>query len=468
MRRTNSKSRSMEEIGPIKYHLLTISKLLVRDLWSIRLDALADRMDVNPISDSESESQMFSSQSDDTGSSSDGTSVNSRAINPSATPKLIHTVALCYVAAQILRAPIFIGDFLKWMRQGDLLYYRAIKEIPQDILVRLPGQYHPFLDSQDILDSNVLYHAVTSTYLLFQKDVDMKFQRLNFPLYMWRCLHDLVLPIEIYSAFKHVAALAPCTFTIPEEMRGRNLRVNDFPEGQFVACLVIAVKLMHPFDSIKRYPTENDDPGGAVMDWSVWAKAMEIHKRDTKSGERLDWDEAMRVTEDDMFKMTNTEIDDYLDYYTKTWTIEDPDENNKDADFRKAMLDLFPVPNGKQAATTTALTEEQLANLSDERSKKVQEGMIQRRTITMEQERENDMDIERPGGSYRRYKKVADITGHAKVFYEAVAELSGLSLRSVVRAVYLTEARLQLRLQEEELLEQFGPRPEGKGKERAN
>jgi RNA polymerase I-specific transcription initiation factor RRN7 len=447
--------------------LLILKKSIVQDLWTLRLDQLAGRLDTDPLSDSETESQTFSSSSRSSGSESgapsDSESVNTRSINPSSTPKLINTVALCYVATHLMRLPIFLGDFLQWIREGDLLYYQALKEVPKDMLIRLPGQFHPFLTAQSVLDPNTFHHAVTTTFLLYQKDVEMVFPPLNIPLYLFRAMKELALPIEVYPAFKRLATLVIFKFKIPRQVKGQIPRTNDLPEGQFVACLVIAVKLLYPFDNIKRYPIEPDDPGAAVMDWSAWKQALDAYRAGMKPKGRLDWEAAMQTTEDEVLSMSDTKIDDYLDYFTKTWTIGSLDENDKDRDFQKAMLDMFPIKTPSPAPSIGI----SVAALSAERSAAVQASMIPRRVITEEDEEKIDKTVERPGSLYKRYRKESNLKGHAKVFYEAVAELSGLSLKSVVRAVYVTEGKLQLHIEEEELLERFGPDRKGKGKERA-
>ncbi|KAF2430075.1 hypothetical protein EJ08DRAFT_697620 [Tothia fuscella] len=437
---------------------------IVQDLWAIRLDQLSDRMDLDALSESETDSQTFSSQSDDGSSSEGGESMNSRLVKVSSSPKLPQSIALCYVASHLLRLPIFIGDFLKWIRGGKLLYYRALKETPKEMLDRLPGQYHPLLEAHSVLDSRTLYHAVTATFLLYQKDIEIVFPPLNYPLHLFRCMEELVLPIEVYPAFKRLATLVPYTFRIPQESRGVKLRITDFPEGQFVACLVIAVKLLYPFDSIKRFPTRADDPGAAVIDWSIWNQATKVYKSGMKPRGRLDWEAAMNTTEDEVLDMSNSKIDDYLDYYTQSWTIEDTGENDRDRDFRQTMLDMFPVPTTTRSPP--AATDD--TALKKERSQTVQASMVYRRPIA--EESDNDEGVARPGSFYTRYRKETDLRGHAKAFYKAVAELSGLSLKCIVRVVFLTETKLQLHdEEEEEVSEELATASTGmgKGKERA-
>lgn len=60
---------------------------------------------------------------------------------------------------------------------------------------------------------------------------------------------------------------------------------------------------------------------------------------------------------------------------------------------------------------------------------------------------ENSREIEdttpRPGISYRIYKTEADLPKTARKFYETSASLSGLSLKTIVTAVYRIELKLE-------------------------
>src|ERR1700750_1731905 len=98
---------------------------MVRDLWTLRLQNLTNRMASDPSHDSESQSQLFSSQSEDTAEPSSGTDLTSRAAKSISTPNLIQSLALCYMGANLLRLPLYLGDFVRWAKQGELLYYRA-------------------------------------------------------------------------------------------------------------------------------------------------------------------------------------------------------------------------------------------------------------------------------------------------------------------------------------------------------
>jgi RNA polymerase I-specific transcription initiation factor RRN7 len=73
---------------------------------------------------------------------------------------------------------------------------------------------------------------------------------------------------------------------------------------------------------------------------------------------------------------------------------------------------------------------------------------VVRRKISTSAELESDQPgqddaIPRPGSSYRFYRSESELPDAARAFYDAAARLSGISLHTLVRAVFQTELRLQ-------------------------
>lgn len=60
-----------------------------------------------------------------------------------------------------------------------------------------------------------------------------------------------------------------------------------------------------------------------------------------------------------------------------------------------------------------------------------------------EEEEENDDTTPRPGYSYRVYKQESDMPKTARKFYETAANLSGLSLKTLMAAVNRSELKLE-------------------------
>jgi RNA polymerase I-specific transcription initiation factor RRN7 len=73
--------------------------------------------------------------------------------------------------------------------------------------------------------------------------------------------------------------------------------------------------------------------------------------------------------------------------------------------------------------------------------------IIRRRTSTVSglgnDKSGQDEDIPRPGSSYRFYRSESELPDAARAFYDAAAQLSGISVHTLVRAVFQAELRLQ-------------------------
>jgi RNA polymerase I-specific transcription initiation factor RRN7 len=87
------------------------------------------------------------------------------------------------------------------------------------------------------------------------------------------------------------------SFSFPtQHVRGHN--VTAYPEIQLISLIVIATKLSHPFDDIPRLPVSESDPTVTKINWTTW----ELNVKDT-----------------DVWNMDGKKIDDYLDWYQRTW-----------------------------------------------------------------------------------------------------------------------------------------------------
>lgn len=84
---------------------------IVRDLWALRLEGFSHK--VNEVSEGEEEPEVFSSQAAETTDDSDG------AFKPQGKrvqwPRLIDSIALCYMGALLMRFPISIGDLYRYV-----------------------------------------------------------------------------------------------------------------------------------------------------------------------------------------------------------------------------------------------------------------------------------------------------------------------------------------------------------------
>lgn len=131
---------------------------IVRDLWALRLTKLVDRLESPHPLDSANQAP---SSAEETGH--DGAPKrHEKAGRGIGSPKLVHTVALCYMGIMLLRVPISLGEVYRsvssskrrvtanggrWIKEEDILYIRAIRGVPDDMREKLPGEYHKVLDT---------------------------------------------------------------------------------------------------------------------------------------------------------------------------------------------------------------------------------------------------------------------------------------------------------------------------------
>ena len=121
-------------------------------------------------------------------------------------------------------------------------------------------------------------------------------------------------------------------------------------------------------------------------------------------------------------------------------------EQDKDSDFRTALFREFPVgPNDEQRSTgLAAINERAIQEAETERLKAVQSKLKARAVIT-EEEAQDQGDIKRPGSQYKYFRKESDLPDNARMFYEEAVKISGLSMKMLVKAVFLTEMKIQRR-----------------------
>ena len=103
---------------------------VVRDLWSLRIKLLyAEKDDEEGYT---SGTVGFSSTSEGENSDTDGMSLASKWSRRSNRkgkeylPKLIETLALCYLGILLLRLPTSIGEIFKWVTSDEMIYNRAV------------------------------------------------------------------------------------------------------------------------------------------------------------------------------------------------------------------------------------------------------------------------------------------------------------------------------------------------------
>lgn len=69
---------------------------------------------------------------------------------------------------------------------------------------------------------------------------------------------------------------------------------------------------------------------------------------------------------------------------------------------------------------------------------------------------ETDSEVARPGSSYARYRVEADLPEKARQFYETAANVVGISLSTLVKAVFQAEVKMGKWQEDQRRLEYYG------------
>ncbi|KAK5045895.1 hypothetical protein LTR84_008681 [Exophiala bonariae] len=490
---------------------------VVRDLWSLWLTKLESRLQNDaPTSGpdaSESEGQVKDKKSGGDETDTDGDGDGDRDTDAEAAdrgsghrsdgtndavkkgPGLIDTVVLNYLAMILLRCPIELATLLSWIQAETIVYIRAIRFIPQGMKDKLPSEYHAALDTPTRLPGpDDLQLAVYRRAQMFDLFFGMVTPPLNhFPFFI-SYTRSLALPIEVYSLalrlnritkyeFAHLeqpATAAGKAKSISRRIPHRR-HATSYPEAQIMSLIVVATKLLHPFDSatVTRHPESPNDLATLRMDWEVWLAAKtEMETEMENSLDSMKPGREMSLTDADALSMTDTQLDQYLDWYQRMWLNPSAGEqhshsqsqshshgqnqpqsqtqtqNQEPNTIDQTILNLFPLPLLATAEKTRAehvAAAQQRETLLAKRIERVQASLSPVRAIAPAEEAKHHTPILRPGAGYPRYRRVQDLNHRGgieksatgvdavRVFHDEAAHTACLSLAALLRAVARTE-----------------------------
>ncbi|KAK6428012.1 hypothetical protein LTR95_015850 [Oleoguttula sp. CCFEE 5521] len=434
---------------------------IIRELWALRLRKVQLRDGYESGTDTEGQSQMFSSQSEGESGAETNASQGSRrkgTIQTSGIVTLVDTLALCYIATLLLRSPVTVADFISLADKGSLAYYQAIRLVQKSLTEKLPGQYQSLLEPQTILRSEDLQRRVFDTAKQFHEDFGTVMPAVNHPLLLYRWMQALALPIEVFAATTRLARILGLEFGYVFEGTKRSDFPLRYPEVRIMALLVVATKLLFPCDEHDRRPATAQDLAALRMDWEAWQTAQSGTADEAPMTKPLSHSEAFAVTDIDCLNMGDAELDGYLDWYQNNLASENVREQGragKEADFRRKMMSMFPT----EMATSNSKGAK--APVKDEVSQRLREvqGKLTSLSIVPEISAVGGRSsgcIKRAGMYYMRYREAAELgqTGPIKTLYGKASKLGGTSISGMVKATFAVELRLEkveTRLRKEEV-----------------
>jgi RNA polymerase I-specific transcription initiation factor RRN7 len=449
---------------------------ITRDLWALRLRRLQGRVSYESETDTEGgQSQVFSSQSEGESQASQTTrgSRRRRQAKTDGAISLSETLVICYIGTLLMRVPLTVADLISRIDNGEMLYYKAGKEVPDNLRERLPGEFQVLLEPQTILRASTLHHRILQFGTMLSTEFGMVIPAVNHPLLLYRWMQLLALPIEVYAATQRLAHLLDVDFTLQLGGKTDSNRVLRYPEVQLMSLLIVSTKLFFPIDDIDRHPVSANDLSALKMDWPEWVATqtagpngdeLSIHTSKTNTSPDLTFPEAFKISESDCLAMGDDGLDRYMDWYQENLTSENIREQGRagrDADFRRTLMRMFPTQpsrptavsskNGeigskgkdKSAGEDTSLARDEASDTT-QRLRQVQQALRPKK-IAVSSAGEGRDEVARAGSFYRRHREVKDLDGPARLLYTNAAELAGMSLDSMTRAVFLIERKLQMR-----------------------
>ncbi|KAL5339356.1 hypothetical protein BJX70DRAFT_364109 [Aspergillus crustosus] len=410
---------------------------VVRDLWALRLETFAKK--IADLGDEDSQPEFFSSQPASAREESEP-----EAFRPGSKvvqwPRLIDAVALCYLGAFLMRLPVTVADFHRMVMRNEITYYRALIHIPRDMKDKLPQEYIHRLDITRLLEAEDLHTAVYDVLLLYHRRFEVQFPPLNTPAILYRLLKRLALPVDIYPATKELQSLLGFTFEYSTK-HTRRQKALDKPELQLITLVVIATKLLFPFDDIQRHPSSTQEPTVQAIDWGSWKEVQkDFDRRDTSAG-RIGKGKEILVKEDDVLDMTPDQLDEYMDWYETSWL----DTSNAPP----PLASFFPLGSSSSAKDTTQSEAKQASNSNEEEAIETMLHMAPRYLKSRDVIPDPDADIPRPGSHYTRYKNESDLPDSARAFYVTAAKVVGISVSTLVNCVSKAEIQIMKWLEEQ-------------------
>ena len=189
----------------------------------------------------------------------------------------------------------------------------------------------------------------------------MSFPSLNTPLLSFRYMRDLALPctslsnvlialqvggrliriiVAIYPAVLRLATLLHYTFDY-RLSPAKHVKA-EYPEVRLMSLLIVAVKLSQALDDEERSPRTAGEAAALTIDWNTWERAMSNGELPNIAKGLLHKGKEADVTEPDVSHMDGQQLDQYMDWFEKTWIA--------DAESRRehVYLAIIHVANQRQ------------------------------------------------------------------------------------------------------------------------
>ncbi|KAI0478998.1 hypothetical protein GGR56DRAFT_355464 [Xylariaceae sp. FL0804] len=347
-------------------------------------------------------------------------------------PRLVDTLALCYLGCLVRRLPVTVGDFHRWAQKGDIDYLAAINCLPRNVRDRLPAEYHGALQVRDHLPPGHLQSAVQDLVISFKANFDLVFPPLNYVPPLIRYMIELALPVEIYPTVGCLAEILQADYSYPT--KGSKIRTMENPEVLLITLVVVSAKILYPLDGTGQQPRTHYGPRATAMNWTKWQEVMA-----EEPAERLPnliRGEEYKVTANDALSLDKPKLDDFMDWFEQMWL---GNEDPKTERIREPFLG--------EKRTTEPSQQEPDAEADRHRIKKRYAALDY--SIKLVGSAEGDTEPEVGGANHARdfcpvWRAEEDLPEVAKAFYRKAAELAAIPLNTLIRSAAQVERQLEI------------------------
>ncbi|RCI14103.1 hypothetical protein L249_8071 [Ophiocordyceps polyrhachis-furcata BCC 54312] len=426
---------------------------VVRDLWDLRIRG-SIFLAAEDEASSHDDQDNFSSQPQSEGEQQAAWVLRTRAQRWDSElgvnwpmPRLHETIALCYLGLQLLKIPTRQAQLLVWANNGEMPYKTAVsftatldngwagahnlfkfRDLPQEMRQRMPTSYARVLQRPLCVSitGGELSRAVMNLILSYHLNYAMTFPQLRWVPLLVQYAESLALPVESIAATKRLAGLLHARFHFPVE--SSRILPLDHPEIHLMALLVIATKLCFPFpnnqSSIRSYLPR--------FNWETWMRGMSqsLQNRDSREAFR-------RVTPNQVVHMNDETFDAYLAHVSARWVEDGHEGENHPLTELFALSNDEPEPSLPVNVNGTHVGSGQLSSQNSGLSCEGDEDFLS-------QTLEPPLELTETSTQYLAYKSVESLSEVAAAFYTAAADLLGLPLELLVRAVYSQERKVLL------------------------
>lgn len=348
---------------------------VVKDLWTLMVSRLVNRLDTANSRTTSTDVGDYAVNLDMVEVMNETDATTNEVKQQRFSPKLLETISLIYIACVLLHLPLSVHKLHALVLTEVIPFIRAIRHVPYEMSSKLPSEYQFALDTTTVPSARDIHQNIFRVVDELHDDFSISLPALNWRPLMAMHVRDLGLPIEIYPAVQCIAVIAGFNFSYQtrakQDLSSQSLKSKGrrrtsplaWPEIQLLCLIVIATKLLFP-------PTlqVSSTITGFQLSWPAWLAAAQKHRssvidRDNNKNSSEKFTSPVQVLSKDLEDASPTDIDTYLAWYEKTWTLADEALIDKKTQLEREIINTFSQPTSSlssasaTAAAAAAVTE---------------------------------------------------------------------------------------------------------------